>query len=125
EIDASAQKTARPGDIRYKDRNNDGVINDNDRDIIGNSNPDLFGGLNNTFTYRGIELNVFIQGNYGNEILNYGNFDLLNLTAGNNQSARVLDRWTPQHPSNSMPRANAAGGSRVLSSFQVEDGSYL
>ncbi len=125
EIDASAQRTAKPGDIRYKDLNNDGVINDNDRDIIGNSNPDLFGGLNNTFAYRGIELNVFIQGNYGNEILNYGNFDLLNLTAGNNQSARVLDRWTPQRPSNSMPRANAAGGSRVLSSFQVEDGSYL
>lgn len=125
EIDASAQKTAKPGDIRYKDRNADGVINDNDRDIIGNSNPDFFGGLNNTFTYKGIELNIFVQGNYGNEILNYGNFDLLNLTSGNNQSARVLDRWTPERPGNTIPRANSAGGSRVLSSFQVEDGSYL
>ncbi|MGX5816888.1 TonB-dependent receptor [Chitinophaga lutea] len=125
EVDASAQKTAKPGDIRYKDRNGDGVINDNDRDIIGNANPDYFGGFNNTFTYKGIELNVFLQGSFGNEILNYGNFDLLNLTGGNNLSARVLDRWTPTHPSNTMPRANSAGGSRILSSFQVEDGSYL
>ncbi|GAB3954076.1 TonB-dependent receptor [Spirosoma harenae] len=126
EIDASAQKgSAKPGDIRYKDLNGDGVINDNDRDIIGNANPKSFGGFNNTFSYKGFDLNIFIQGNYGNQILNYGNFDLLNLTGGNNQSARVLDRWTPTNPSNEIPRANSAGGSRILSSFQVEDGSYL
>ncbi|WP_020598691.1 TonB-dependent receptor [Spirosoma panaciterrae] len=126
EIDASAQKgSAKPGDIRYKDLNGDGVINDNDRDIIGNSNPKSFGGFNNTFSYKGFDLNVFIQGTYGNQILNYGSFDLLNLTGGNNQSARVLDRWTPTNPSNEIPRANSAGGSRILSSFQVEDGSYL
>jgi len=126
EIDASAQKgSAKPGDIRYKDLNGDGVINDNDRDIIGNSNPKSFGGFNNTFSYKGFDLNVFVQGTYGNQILNYGNFDLLNLTGGNNQSARVLDRWTPTNPSNEIPRANSAGGSRILSSFQVEDGSYL
>ncbi|WP_428667341.1 SusC/RagA family TonB-linked outer membrane protein [Runella sp.] len=125
EIDASAQKTAKPGDIRYKDLNGDGVINDNDRDIIGNSNPKYFGGFNNTFTYKGFDFNIFVQGNYGNQILNYGSFDLLNLTGGNNQSARVLDRWTPTNPSTTIPRANSAGGSRILSSFQVEDGSYL
>jgi len=125
EVDASAQKTARPGDLRYKDLNGDGTINDLDRDVIGNANPKLFGGLNNTFSYRGFDLNIFIQGVSGNNILNYGTFDLINLTGGNNQSARVLDRWTPTNPSNTIPRANAAGGSRILSSFQVEDGSYL
>ena len=87
--------------------------------------PKLFGGFNNTFSFRGFDLNVFVQGNSGNQILNYGTFDLLNLTGGNNQSARVLDRWTPTNPSNEIPRANAAGGSRILSSFNVEDGSYL
>jgi TonB-linked SusC/RagA family outer membrane protein len=125
EIDASAQKTARPGDLRYKDLNGDGVINDNDRDIIGNANPKLFGGFNNTFSFKGFDLNIFVQGNSGNQILNYGTFDLLNLTGGNNQSARALDRWTPTNPSNTIPRANSAGGSRILSSFQVEDGAYL
>jgi hypothetical protein len=49
----------------------------------------------------------------------------MNLTGGINQSAKVLDRWTPANPGNTIPRANAAGGSRILSSFQVEDGSYL
>ncbi|UYQ91143.1 TonB-dependent receptor [Chitinophaga horti] len=125
EVDASAQKTAKPGDIRYRDRTGDGVINDKDREIIGNSNPDFFGGFNNTFSYKGFELNVFVQGNYGNEILNFGSFDLLNLTGGNNLSARVLERWTPTNPSTTMPRANAGGGSRIISNFQVEDGSYL
>ncbi|GAB4021516.1 SusC/RagA family TonB-linked outer membrane protein [Spirosoma koreense] len=124
-IDASAQKTAKPGDIRYKDLNGDGVINDNDRAVIGNANPKGFGGMNNTFSYKGFDLNIFLQGNWGNSILNYGTFDLLNLTGGNNQSARALDRWTPTNPSNTIPRANSAGGSRILSSFQVENGSYL
>ncbi len=125
EIDASAQKTAKPGDLRYKDLNNDGVINDLDRDVIGNANPKLFGGFNNTFSFKGFELNIFVQGVSGNRILNYGSFDLVNLTGGNNQSARVLDRWTPANPGNTIPRANSAGGSRILSDFQVEDGSYL
>ncbi|MGM9511190.1 TonB-dependent receptor [Larkinella sp. GY13] len=125
EVDGSAQKTAKPGDLRYVDRNGDGVINDADRDIIGNSNPDFFGGLNNTFSYKGFDLNIFVQGSYGNEILNFATFDQLNLTGGNNQSARALDRWTPTNPSNTIPRANAGGGSRLLSSLHVEDGSYL
>ncbi|GAB3642624.1 TonB-dependent receptor [Spirosoma arcticum] len=125
EVDASAQKMAKPGDLRYKDLNGDGIINDLDRAVIGNANPKLFGGFNNTFSFNGLELNIFVQGVSGNSILNYGTFDLVNLTGGNNQSARVLDRWTPTNPSTTIPRANAAGGSRILSSFQVEDGSYL
>ncbi|WP_246225204.1 TonB-dependent receptor [Spirosoma terrae] len=125
DVDASAQKTAKPGDLRYVDRNGDGVINDLDRDIIGNANPDFFGGFNNTFSYKGFDLNLFFQGSFGNDIINYATFDLINLTGGNNQSARVLDRWTPTNGGNTIPRANAAGGSRLLSSLHVEDGSYL
>lgn len=61
EINTSAQKTAKPGDIRYVDLNSDGVINDNDRTVIGNGYPDFFGGLNNTFSYKGVELNFFFR----------------------------------------------------------------
>lgn len=125
EVDASAQKNAKPGDLRYKDLNGDGMVSDLDRAVIGNANPKLFGGLNNTFSYAGFDLNVFLQGVSGNSILNYGTFDLVNLTGGNNQSARALDRWTPNNPSTTIPRANAAGGARILSDFQVEDGAYL
>lgn len=125
EIDASAQKSAQPGDFRYEDINHDGVINDQDRTVIGNGNPDFFGGFNNTFSWKGVELNIFFQGSWGNDILNFGRFDLYNLNGNNNQSADVLDRWTPANPSNTIPRANAAGGQRILSSFHIEDGSYL
>ncbi|WP_229320878.1 SusC/RagA family TonB-linked outer membrane protein [Larkinella knui] len=125
EVDGSAQKTAKPGDLRYIDKNGDGVINDSDRDIIGNGNPDFFGGLNNTFSFKGFDVNIFVQGSSGNDILNFATFDQLNLTGGNNQSARALDRWTPANPGNTIPRANAGGGSRLLSTLHVEDGSYL
>ncbi len=125
EIDASAQPSASPGDIRYADINNDGAINDADRTVIGNGNPDFFGGLNNTFTWKGLELNIFLQGSYGNDILNFGRFDLYNLNGNNNQSADVLGRWTPSNPSGTIPRANSNGGQRILSSFHIEDGSYL
>jgi TonB-linked SusC/RagA family outer membrane protein len=125
EIDASAQKGASPGDIRYADLNDDGVINDQDRTVIGNGNPDFFGGLNNTITWKGVELNFFLQGSYGNDILNFGRFDLYNLNGNNNQSADVLHRWTPTNASNEIPRANSNGGQRILSSFHIEDGSYL
>lgn len=125
EVDNSAQKAAKPGDLRYRDLNGDGTINDLDRAVIGNANPDFFGGFNNTFFYQNFDLNVFVQGSYGNDILNTGLFDLLNLTGGNNQSIRALERWTPTNPSTTVPRANGAAGSRIVSSFQVEDGSYL
>lgn len=72
EVDGSAQKTAKPGDFRYADLNNDGKVDDNDRTIIGNGYPKFFGGFNNTFTVKGMELNVFFQGSSGNKILNWG-----------------------------------------------------
>lgn len=125
EVEASAQPNAMPGDLRYADLNSDGEINDLDRTVIGNGNPEFFGGLNNTISYRGFELNIFFQGSYGNDILNIGRFDLYNLNGNNNQSADVLNRWTATNRSTNIPRANATGGQRILSSFHIEDGSYV
>lgn len=125
EVSHSAQPNAKPGDIRYKDIDGDGVINDNDRTVIGNGYPDFISGFNNTFSFKGFQLNVFFQGSFGNEILNFGRFDLYNLNGNNNQAKEVVDRWTPTHPSNEIPRANALGGQRILSGFQIEDGSYI
>lgn len=124
EVDASAQKTAKPGDIRYRDLNGDNAINDNDRTVIGNGYPKFFGGFNNTFSYKGFEVNVFFQGMSGNSILNWTRFEQYSLN-GQNQAKEVVDRWTPMNPSNTIPRANSAGGQRILSTFQIEDGSYL
>jgi TonB-dependent starch-binding outer membrane protein SusC len=125
EVNNSAQPNARPGDFRFKDLNDDGVINDRDREIIGNPNPKLFGGLNNTLIYKQFELNVFIQGSYGNDILNFQKFETHNLNGQNNQSRDVLNRWTPANTNTDIPRANSQGGQRILSTFHIEDGSYL
>ncbi len=125
ELDASAQKTARPGDIRYVDQDGNGVINQSDRVILGYAQPKFFGGLTNTFGYKGIELSVFMQGTSGNSIFNINRFELESLTGVSNQSRVVLDRWTPTNPSNTVPRANAVGNAYVISDRQIEDGSYL
>jgi TonB-linked SusC/RagA family outer membrane protein len=125
EVNNSAQPNARPGDFRFRDLNGDGVINDADREIIGNPNPKLFGGLNNTLIFKNFELNVFIQWSYGNDIMNYQKFETHNLNGQNNQSRDVLNRWTPTNTNTDIPRANSQGGQRILSTFHIEDGSYL
>lgn len=125
EIAGSAQVNAQPGDIKYEDINQDGIINEADRTVIGNGNPKYFGGFNNTFYWHNFKLNVFLQGAFGNEILNFQRFDLYNLNGNNNQSIEILDRWTPTNTNTDIPRANSRGGSRTFSSFHVEDGSYL
>jgi TonB-linked SusC/RagA family outer membrane protein len=125
EISNSAQTNAKPGDFRFQDLNNDGAITDADRTIIGNPNPKFFGGLNNTVNFMGFDLNIFLQGSAGNDIMNFQRFESHNLNGQNNQSRDVLNRWTPTNPSNSIPRANIAGGQKIFSTFHMEDGSYL
>ena len=71
EVDLHAvQPGAEPGDIRFKDLNYDGVINDDDRTVIGNPNPTHLFSMGNTLTYKGFELNIYLQGVAGNKIFN-------------------------------------------------------
>ena len=70
DIASSAQPNAQPGDIRYKDLNEDGQINDQDRTIIGCAQPKVFGGFNNTFTYKNFDLNVNMIFTLGNDVYN-------------------------------------------------------
>lgn len=116
-----------PGDIRFKDLNNDGVINDKDRTIIGNPNPKFTFSLNNTFTYKNFDLTIFLQGSYGNDIFNANRMYTESMSVINNQNASVLGRWTGEGTSNSMPRAiygDPNQNSRVSDRY-VEDGSYI
>ena len=125
EVAASAQKTAKPGERRYKDVTGDGVINSSDRVILGHAQPDYSFGFTNNFSFKGFDLAVFIQGVQGNSILNLNKFELESLTGIHNQSTAVLDRWTATNPSNTIPRANPAGAPYQVTSRQVEDGSYI
>ncbi len=110
---------------RYKDLNNDGKVDaNNDREILGDANPKFFGGLTNTFGYKGFELNVFLQYSYGNKIYNYNAMELLSPTGGQNVYKDLVNRWTPTNPSNKYPKAST-NRNMVVSDLYVEDGSYL
>ena len=117
----------RPGDAKYRDLNNDGVINLNDYTVIGNPNPDFIGGLNNNFEYKGFDLNVFFQFSYGNQALNANRVAFENATSqfGNtNQYASYADRWTPDNPTSNIPRFNGYG-QNLYTTRIIEDASYL
>jgi TonB-linked SusC/RagA family outer membrane protein len=114
------------GDPKYKDINEDGVIDDNDRTIIGCGQPLHTGGLNNTLYYKGFDLNFFLQWSYGNDVLNANRIIFENGTKLNlNQFTSYNNRFNAQtNPNSDIPRVNA-NGMYVYSSRVVEDGSFL
>lgn len=116
-----------PGDIRFKDLNNDGVINDQDRTNIGNANPNFTFGLTNTVTYKNFEINLFIQGSQGNKVLNFTRWYTEGGVSNGNYSNKVIERWTAPGTSNTMPRLvlNDPNGNNRVSDRFVEDASYI
>jgi len=115
-----------PGDIRFKDLNGDGVINDNDRTVIGDPNPDLAFGLNFGGAYSSFDFSFFFQGVYGvdrfNDLKRIIDYD----TRPFNFSDRVLDSWDGEGSTNTIPRVSFTdNGSSRVSDIYVEDASYL
>lgn len=99
----------------------DGMTDDNDRQIIGDPNPDFTFGMTNTFTYGNFDLNVFLQGAVGGDIYNLTAVQLYN--GDSNSVTDILNSWTAENPNTDIPRAAIRG--RERSSRFVEDGSYV
>ena len=116
-----------PGDIKFKDINGDGIINDKDRTNIGNFNPTFTYGITQSINYKNIELTLFIQGSQGNKVLNFTRWYTEGGVSNGNYSRDVLGRWTGVGTSNDMPRMilNDPNGNNRVSDRFVEDGSYL
>lgn len=116
-----------PGDIRFKDMNNDGVIDDKDRVLLGNPNPKFIFSLGNTFTYKSFDFTVFLQGVTGNQILNANRIWAEAMSVAQNQTVLTLDRWTGEGTSTTVPRAvfNDPNKNARPSDRFVEDGDYL
>lgn len=115
------------GDVRFLDLNNDGVINDADRTILGNPNPQFIYAITNDFSYGGFDLSIFLQGVQGNDIFNANNVFQQSMAVAQNQSQTVLGRWEGEGTGNKIPRAifsDPNKNSRISSRF-LEDGSYL
>lgn len=116
-----------PGDIKFLDINNDGVVNDYDRTYIGNPTPAWNCSMTNSFSYRNFDMQVFLQGVAGNDIYNANRVTLEGMYTVRNQTKKVLNRWTGEGTSNSMPRAiysDPNKNTRTSTRF-IEDGSYL
>ncbi|MEI2750729.1 MAG: TonB-dependent receptor [Ferruginibacter sp.] len=120
-------RSTAPGDIKFKDINNDGVINNEDRTNIGNSNPTFTYGLTNTINYKNLELTIFIQGSQGNKVLNFTRWYTEGGVSNGNYSNDVIGRWTGPGTSNSMPRVtlNDPNGNNRVSDRFVEEASYM
>ena len=114
-----------PGAMKYADTDGNGVIDDDDRQVIGQSNPLHTGGLNNTFSYKNFDLSVFFQWVYGNDIYNAGKLRLNGNRLWTNISQDFFEeRWTPENPGNEFP-AYGQVDQNIPSSYFVEDGSFL
>ncbi|MFD2888765.1 SusC/RagA family TonB-linked outer membrane protein [Chitinophaga cymbidii] len=117
-----------PGDAKYKDLNNDGIVDDADQTLIGNPYPKHIGGFNNNFSYKNFDLNIFFQWSYGNEVLNANNIFLEGLNGailGRNVKTTYLNRWTPENQATTIPRSGSSGISGVFSTRYIEDASFL
>lgn len=120
------RSSIKPGSVRYKDINGDGVVNDNDRTIIGRGHPLHTGGFTNNFSYKNFDLSIFFQWSYGNDIINANRllFENGEPKKDTNMFATYADRWTPENPMSNIPAVRGQGP-KVFSSRVVEDGSYL
>ena len=124
-IPAYKGNTMQPGDMKYRDMNGDGKIDDHDRTIIGCGQPLHTGGFSNNFTWKNFDLNIFFTWSYGNDLLNANRLIFESgWKSQTNQFASYAGRWTPENPTSDIPRAGAIG-SEEYSSRVIEDGSYL
>lgn len=116
--------TQNVGDIKYRDYNGDGRIDQDDIHIVGNAFPDFFWGFRNTFSYMGLDLTVFMDGQQGVDILNIGSRS--NMQSRQNVWGMWRDRWrSEENPGNGMvPRAAVTENMTTPSTFWLFDGSF-
>ncbi len=129
EVDESPSQESgtRAGDIKFKDLNGDGKITDADQTFLGNPQPDFTLNVTNNLDYKGFDLSFFVQGVFGNEILNLLRRDTEGMSGLANQAKSVRNRFTPLRPSNEIPRANGSdpNNNRRISDRYIEDGSFV
>lgn len=125
-LSGTANPPQQPGDIKFKDLDGNGIINDNDRDFIGNPNPKLTYGMNFNLNYEAIDFSLLFQGvedvDRYNDLKKIIDYD----TRPFNYSDRVLNAWNGEGSTNTIPRVSFSdNGSSKISDIFVEDASYL
>lgn len=127
EAEEAQKYNSRPGDVKYQDLNGDGIINDNDRTIIGRGIPDGFGTLLNTFQYRNFSLTVDLQYMYGNDVLDRSIHSAEDRQGIANSYKTVLNAWTETNQNTPIAqiRPIAAGYTTNNDTHKVTDASFI
>ena len=122
------QPNAKPGDIRFKDLNGDGVINSDDRDFKGNPLPDCSMGLTLGFNYKNFDVSAFFQGVFGNEVYNLTNYlgEFYN-QAQYNKNSTILDAWRPDNTDTDIPRVTLDDPNNNIrpSTYYIHNASFV
>lgn len=118
------------GDVHFVDQNGDGIINEADKVVIGDPNPDVYGNIYTNFSYRHWSLDVTFKYSLGNDIYNYNRRQLESVNNFYNQSQAVLNRWTCEGQQTDMPRVCSTTSddwvdNERFSDRWIEDGSFL
>ena len=128
EATASGQTNAKAGDFIFKDLDNDGDIDAEDRTFIGSPHADFTYGLNFSGAYKNFDFTMFFQGSQGNDIYDLSRYysDFFNL-ADYNKNGRILNAWTPTNTNTDLARVSLNDNNNNIrpSSYYVQDGSYL
>ena len=115
------------GDVKFVDQNGDGMINLDDRVIIGNPNPDFYGNISSNLTFKNLSLSATVNYSLGNDVYNYQRALLESGSSFYNQTVAVTNRWKVEGQQTDMPRASYGDpkGNNRFSDRWIEDGSYL
>ncbi|BDD12238.1 SusC/RagA family TonB-linked outer membrane protein (plasmid) [Fulvitalea axinellae] len=121
------QPLAKPGDVRFVDKNNDGIINADDREYLGRSEPGFVYGLSAEVGYKGFDLSVLFYGEEDRQLINFDRQGLEKSTPDRNYSTDLLDAWSPSNTGSSVPRLTKIdlNNNNRLSSRWLEDASFL
>jgi TonB-linked SusC/RagA family outer membrane protein len=114
------------GSPKFKDLNQDGIIDREDWAVIGDPNPDFIFSWTNNFSYKNFDLSIFINGSYGNDIMQLGRGEYTMVSPFASQRRDVLNYWTRTNTHTDIPAPRTAPHAYLpLSSWMIEDGSYL
>jgi hypothetical protein len=115
------------GDVKFVEKVSDNIINSDDKEVIGDPNPDLFGGIFTAFRLKNIELSAQINYSVGNDAFNYVRYLTESMSTYSNQAVSVNDSWNGAGSSNTMPRIayGDPNGNTVFSDRWIEDASYV
>ena len=118
------------GDVHFVDKNNDGVIDENDKYIIGDPNPDIFGNIYTSLNYKRFTLSINFKYSLGNDVYNYNRSQLESMNSFYNQTTAAVNRWTTEGQVTDMPRLCSTTSDEWVNNERfsdrwIEDGSYL